>query len=75
MQGIAKSLEELEDESDQEVYKSVGEILVKKDRDELVEDLEDEHEKLETRKESLSKKEERLQQKMQETQQKFGEMR
>ncbi|MDY7082560.1 MAG: prefoldin subunit beta, partial [Halobacteria archaeon] len=62
LQETERALEIL-DETDEDttVYKSVGEVMVKADRDETLEDLEEEKETLEVRVDSLESREEKTQ--------------
>jgi len=71
VKGIEKALRELENENEGDVYKSVGNLLINKDRDKLEEELNEKKEDLDVRLESLEKRENTVQKKMQEAQQKF----
>lgn len=73
LQESKRALEELEGGKGDEVYESVGSIMVEKDRDDLKDELEEKIEDLEVRKQSLEKKQERLEDQVEETRQKFSQ--
>lgn len=66
--GIENALQELEEGGDEEIYRSVGDLLIKRDRDEVVDDLEEEKESLDMKIQSLERKEGQLKEKLQESQ-------
>ncbi len=72
LNGVEKALEELK-ESEGQVYKSVGELLVERDRDDLEDELEESKEDLGIRLKGLNRKEEKLRKKIQENQEKFSQ--
>ncbi len=63
---IQQALDELEESGeDEELYKSIGMLLIRRDRDDIVADLEDDRERLDMKIESLERKEEQLTSKLQ----------
>lgn len=68
---IEKALEEISKEDTQEVYSSVGPILVKADKDKLKKELEEEKEEMELKVKTLEKQEARLKSLLKEGQEKF----
>jgi len=68
---IEKALEEISKEDTQEVYRSVGPILVKADKDKLRKELEEAKEEMELKVKTLEKQETRLKSLLKEGQEKF----
>ncbi len=68
---IENALKELKDCENEDVYKSVGSILVSKDYDELLEELNERNEDLEIRMKSLKKREKKIRKKVEEAQKRF----
>lgn len=68
---IEKALEEISREDSEEIYRSVGPILVKADKDKVKKDLEEQKEEMELKIKSLEKQEARLKSLMKEGQEKF----
>lgn len=71
---IEVTLAELKDVSDTLVYKSVGSVLFKKDKDTVEKELTERKETLELRKTTLERQESRLREKIQSAQKKIQEM-
>jgi prefoldin beta subunit len=71
---IGKALEELGKTEHDDVYKTVGPILIKSTKKDLIQQLGDKKETLDIRLKSLQKQETRLKEKMKESQEKFEEM-
>lgn len=72
-QEISKALEALDDiDGDEELYKSVGNLLISRDRDTIEEELSDEQESLDRKIDTLERKENQLKEKVQDAQQKFA---
>lgn len=64
---LGAALDEMEDvDTDEDLYKSVGMLLIRRDRDELEEEFADEKERLDMKIQSLEKKEEQLTEQLQE---------
>lgn len=68
---IEKALEEISREDSEEIYRSVGPILVKADKEKVKKDLEEQKEEMELKIKSLEKQEARLKSLMKEGQEKF----
>ncbi|MBI2578731.1 MAG: prefoldin subunit beta [Candidatus Aenigmarchaeota archaeon] len=68
---IEKALEEISREDSEEIYRSVGPILVKADKEKVKKDLEEQKEEMELKIKSLEKQESRLKSLMKEGQEKF----
>lgn len=68
---IEKALEEINKEDTQDVYRSVGPILVKADKDRVRKDLEEQKEDMELKIKTLEKQEIRLKSMLKEGQERF----
>lgn len=68
---VGNALKELEGSKDEDVYKSVGSILISKDFEEMKKELEEKKESLEVRMKSLEKREKKLRKKVEESQKKL----
>ena len=68
---IEKALEELKNEGNQEIYKSVGPILVKTEKGSVTKELEETREEIELKIKTLEKQEKRFKDKLKENQEKF----
>lgn len=71
-QEVERALEELDEDDDGDVYKSVGTILISKDHDELREELEEKKDDLEVRLKSLDRQEDKIKEKVQDAQSNFA---
>lgn len=71
---IEKALEEVRKADNEDVYKSVGPILVRSKKDDLVKDLEEGMEEAELKIKALETQEKRLKEKIKSFQEKFQEM-
>lgn len=71
-QEVERALEELEEDDDGDVYRSVGTILISKDHDELRDELEEEKDDLEVRLKSLERQEDKIKEKVQDAQSNFA---
>ncbi len=67
-QEINNALDEIEDSDDEELYRSVGMLLINKDQDEIEEELNDEVDAIEMKLKSLERKEDQLKEKVQDAQ-------
>lgn len=72
---IEKALDALEEtDKNEEVFKVVGPVVVKSERDDLIEELKDKKETMEVKMESMEKKEKDIQEKARDNQQKLQKM-
>ena len=71
---IEKALEEVRKSDNEDVYKSVGPILVRSKKDDLVKDLEEGMEEAQLKIKALETQEKRLKEKIKSFQEKFQEM-
>ncbi len=68
---MEKALEEIEKSGDEEIFKSIGPILVKTSKESIKKDLEDSREEADLRVKSLEKQEAKIKQKIKSMQEKF----
>ena len=71
---IEKALEELEKTEHDEVFKTVGPVLIKSTRKALTEELKEKQETIDVRLKSLQKQEDRIKEKLKESQEKFQKL-
>jgi len=71
---IDKALEELEKVKNEDVFKAVGPILIKSEKEKLKKELEERKETTNLRLKSLQKQENRLKERLEETQKKLEEV-
>ncbi|MBN1785950.1 MAG: prefoldin subunit beta [Candidatus Methanofastidiosa archaeon] len=74
MKEIEDTLKEMENIKDDEIYKSVGSVLFKSDKETVEKGLKERKETLELRKTTLERQENRLRQKLQDSQKKIQEL-
>lgn len=68
---VEKALDEISKEDTQEIYRSIGPILVRADKEKTKKDLEEQKEEMELKIKTLEKQESRLKSMMKESQEKF----